>query len=154
MNLVSIQEFRELGLLLEVNRLILHPLGLAMEAVVVSKHPEEPIYSIALGDVEITQWRSLIEWARENAPGWGQQCDSVEQRLAEAQENAEPALMRVRDHREDPEGCYFGDLDAVDLGRVSWGRDLLEARSPARLAALGYIVQPLTISGMGYSCAY
>ena len=86
-------EIRELGIVMEVNRRILHPLGLALE------------YEVPTGD--------------------------------------NPAVLRVQDHRDDPEGVYFGDLTAADAERAAALTVAMQERSLARERALGFIVQPL-----------
>lgn len=52
-------------------------------------------------------------------------------------------ISGVWDGRDDPEGYYFDDLTREDAERVSRMGAELTARSPARVAALGYVVQPL-----------
>lgn len=85
---MDVEEFRSLGLLQEINRLILHPLGLAMYV------------------------------------------DPANQRIG------------VYDDRTDPEGFAFGgDLPYPE--KASSVVELLEQRGPARIEALGYVVQPL-----------
>lgn len=47
----------------------------------------------------------------------------------------------VWDYRDDPEGMAFGEVDLAEKARHI--ADLWVDRAPARLAALGYVVQPI-----------
>lgn len=87
---MDIAEFRALGYLQELNRLFLHPLGLALEVV---------------GSFDGTE-----------------------------------TLGGIWDSRDDPEGIVFSD--APDVEKVVFVRDQLEARSAARFAGLGFVIQP------------
>jgi hypothetical protein len=90
MKQMSIDEFRDLGLLQEINRKFLHPLGLAM--------------FVAIGA------------------------------------GAETTIGGIFDGRDDPEGFCFGGVDAGKARRVD---QLFTERSHARLAELGYVIQPV-----------
>jgi hypothetical protein len=50
-------------------------------------------------------------------------------------------LSGVWDYRDDPEGIYFGEVDAEKARRID---SELQARGTARFAALGYIMQPIS----------
>lgn len=89
---IPIDEFCALGLLQEINRLLLHPLGLALEVTV--------------------------------------------------EDDGTERISGVADYRDDPEGCAFGEVSRHKAERVAL---LLDARSEAREAALGYVVQPLPL---------
>lgn len=91
---MSVAEFRAQGYLQEVNRRILHPLGLALIA-------------------------TTLE-------GW-------------------ETIIGIRDDRADPEGIIFapGTLTATEGERAGRITDEWVERSSARLAALGYVVQPI-----------
>ena len=93
---MDIAEFRRIGLLQEINRLILHPLGLAM--------------FVDVGD------------------------DGAE------------TLGGVFDERGDAEGWYFNVLTESDIERGCKLHALRVEREPARIAALGYVIQSL-VSG-------
>lgn len=92
---MDIAEFRRIGLLQEINRLILHPLGLAM--------------AVDMDD------------------------DGTE------------TLLGVYDNRQDPEGWYFAGLTADEVARGEALQELRDKRAPARIAALGYVIQPLVV---------
>lgn len=51
------------------------------------------------------------------------------------------AIGGVWDYRDDPEGIAFGGMDLADKARHVAA--LWVDRAPARLAALGYVVQPI-----------
>ena len=89
---IPIEDFCDLGFLQEVNRLVLHPLGLALEVTV--------------------------------------EADGTEH------------ISGVQDYRDDPEGMAFAEVSRAKAMRVA---ALLDARSEAREAALGYIVQPVPL---------
>jgi hypothetical protein len=142
---------RELGIVLEVNRCILHPMGLALEYVV----NHEPVNVAAMSDEQITLLRNLVDDARkqtESVDEWTgksvqlePELDELAELLAEAgrYDVGEGWISGIQDHREDPEGVYFGEITDEDLQHVANGQQLLEARTPARTKALGYLVQPL-----------
>lgn len=48
-------------------------------------------------------------------------------------------LVGLQDHRDDPEGVYYGD---IDQGKIDNIKNVLEKRSPARKERLGYVIQP------------
>jgi hypothetical protein len=89
---LTAHEVRDLGVLLEVNRQLLHPRGLALE---VTYDPDDP---------------ELV------------------------------GKLRVQDHRDDPEGVYFAELNHDDVAKAA--RFAGSVRTHRR-SALGYIVQPL-----------
>lgn len=93
---MDIAEFQRLGLLQEINRLFLHPLGLALEVTVA--------------------------------------------------EDGTKMLSGVQDDRDDLEGIYFTDLSEADVARALDLFSEVDRRAPHRLAALGYIIQPLEAS--------
>lgn len=142
---MPIKEFRGAGYLHEVNRLVLHPLGLAMEVQVVKEDTirldlraadvklfEE--ISRAVGDAvaeklstkQLEQLAALL--ARiENAPGF---------------EAGDEILGGVWDYREDPEGIDYGD-DLLSQPKAAFVAGQMFARRKARSEALGYVVQPV-----------
>lgn len=91
---MSVAEFRELGYLQEVNRRLLHPLGMALVA---------------------TTFEGF------------------------------EVIRGVRDDRADPEGIIYAAGTIPELERDRAHRVTTEwvERSSARLAALGYVVQPI-----------
>lgn len=89
---IDAKEFRALGLVQEVNRRFLHPMGLALEVIV------EEDGSTRFGDV------------------W--------------------------DERDDPEGWRFAEGE-IEIEKVRSVDALLEAKRASRLAALGYVIQPV-----------
>lgn len=99
---ISAKEFREKGYLQELNRIFLHPLGLALVVIV--------------------------------------------------EDNGEEKMGGIWDYRDDPEGIRydyanpeFSSPERVQAARKK--RDMvlkeLEARSPAREKALGFIIEPI-----------
>lgn len=94
---IDIKEFRELGLVAEINRRFLHPLGMALEVQV-----DDDTGAESLGGV------------------W--------------------------DYREDAEGIYYdGDAEYMaDIAAKAQRTEQVWAdREPARVKALGYMVQPV-----------
>ncbi|MCU1356399.1 MAG: hypothetical protein JWM89_1817 [Acidimicrobiales bacterium] len=83
---LSLNELSNEGYLLEVNRRLLHPLGLAL--------------------------------------------------------TIEDDELYVQDGRDDPEGWCFDSMNSFRRAKVQRVRELEDARRPARVAALGYFVQP------------
>lgn len=120
---IDIQEFRELGFLQEVNRLVLHPCGLALQA----SSPwslEQLAELLRTADIELGP-RALV-------------------RLHKVLGYDRWTLTGVWDYRHDPEGVVFSDLteddDATRARHVveETGRHLI-----ARQALFGSLVQPL-----------
>lgn len=92
---VPIKEFREMGLVQEINRRLLHPLGMAL--------------AVEINDVT----------GREHIVG-------------------------IIDHRNDPEGMVFADLD-TDEAREKYEKvqEEWEKRTQPRASGLGFMVQPI-----------
>jgi hypothetical protein len=86
-NYLSAKELRESGLLQEVNREFLHPLGLAAEV------------------------------------------------------DLETGVIRIQDHRDDPDGVIFG-AGVLDTAKYERFRTFQEQRHAARREALGFVLQP------------
>lgn len=99
---ITTRELSELGLLIEINRQILHPLGLALEVALIPADPADHGQAVPA-----------------------------------------QAVLRVQDHRDDPEGVYYGALEPADFDHVRAGQALLEAKAPERKRRLGFVVQPL-----------
>lgn len=139
---MSIEEFRELGLLQEVNRQVLHPLGLAMAASV----PSEPAWTITFGEDGIERLRVLVQWGKDSSEKpdgiADEDWDILLARIDEATETKE-VLGPVFDDRDDPEGIYFEELTEEEIARAKRLQEILDERAPAREKALGYVVQPL-----------
>jgi hypothetical protein len=111
-NRMSVHQFRERGYLHEVNRLVLHPLGLALEVIL-----EECPFC---GERE------------ENSDDCGMCSDSgLVERLG--------AIWDFRDH---PEGIYYGE-DLLSPEKAQAVYDETVARRDERVAALGYLIQPV-----------
>jgi hypothetical protein len=109
---IDIAEFRERGYLQEVNRLMLHPLGLALEVVV-----DDCKFCAASGRID----------------GGKNHCEHCDGR------GKTERLGGVWDYRDDPEGMmYAGEpgsmIDPVKVKRVA---DELDAHVPGREAILG-----------------
>jgi hypothetical protein len=136
MKYLDMNEARELGVVFEVNRQMLHPRGLALE-VHTTENP--PIFLLPIDQDTLDAWRQLIKWARPRMPEWGEALDRMDKRLAEGAESR-PAVLRVQDHRDDPEGVFFGDISGVDRANARRFHDLVR---PERLRRLGYVVEPL-----------
>ena len=49
-------------------------------------------------------------------------------------------ISGVQDHRSDPEGVYFGGFDLAEKARSVDAE--IAARAEARMAAIGYVIQP------------
>lgn len=145
---IEIKEFREHGYLHEVNRLVLHPLGLAMEISVF----KEPTVRLDLREDDVKLFEELAD-----ALG-----DALHDKLTQEQRDSLAALMvrldqspvfevgdeilgGVWDDREDPEGTSYGEdlLSADKAVRVC--TELL-AKREKRMEILGYITQPVPTS--------
>lgn len=128
---LDIAEFRESGLLHEVNRLILHPLGLAL--------------SVKTGPGAVRMTKEEIEHLRLIAelPALDSEAKSFLRDLAIRALTSGERLAGIWDNREDPEGIEYGE-DLLSEERVRSVVELWDRRQPARVAGLGYMVQPVT----------
>lgn len=136
---LSTSDARQLGVVLEVNRRLLHPRGLALEIMV--GDGDERIVRTA-GDTP-ERLRELLEWAQANGLDWPEEtAAAIDRELASAE--SAPATIRVQDHRRDPEGVYFGEIEPEDIDHAKAFEALLdERRAERRRSQLGYVVQPL-----------
>jgi hypothetical protein len=62
--------------------------------------------------------------------------------------NGKETLAYIWDYREDPEGIYY-DEDLLDPEKTEHIEQIWDARMAARIAALGYMVQPVWTVGCG-----
>jgi hypothetical protein len=143
-------EARDLGVLLEVNRRLLHPRKLALEAEVqVDGDPVHPVFFTpdgvdalhrlvnAIADHEAGD--EILEQARL------QQSDLalLEKRIDEADFNQDRGVFHIQDWRDDPEGIRFTTAEEWD-GVTLLDRDAkaeafesLKVRDPQGLQELG-----------------
>lgn len=137
---LSATEARELGVLLEVNRRLLHPRGLALE--VMTAEGDEKIARLG-GD---TAERLRLTWAQASGLDWPEETvAAIDRELASVESS--PATIRVQDYRSDPEGMAFAEIDALDLEHAEAFEKLLNTRrAERRRSQLGYVVQPLEIA--------
>jgi hypothetical protein len=137
---MNVGEFRQAGYLQEVNRRLLHPLGLALEVT----RADEAVNYVAFTDKGVENLRRLVQAALDN--GLVSTVDAAElvQRCSEAARHDadEEWLSGVWDYRHDPEGIVFaeGSIDAAKAAQVTreWA-----IRGTARMSLLGYVVQPV-----------
>lgn len=112
---IDIHEFRARGYLQEVNRLMLHPLGLALEVVV--------------DDCD-------------NCGGTGRELISVahpergHEDCGDCHDGKTERLGGVWDYRDDPEGILYGG-DEIDREKIDAVAADLDAHRPAREGLLG-----------------
>jgi hypothetical protein len=132
---MGIAEFREAGYVQEINRLLLHPLGLALEVQVYDDHE----YELRLNDEEVEQ---LAHYSQLGGP-LGAFMATLHGAVV-AHEADEERLGGVWDYREDPEGIRFGGdyLAAMSERAETVAREWIK-RKQAREEALGYVVQPV-----------
>jgi hypothetical protein len=117
---MDIAEFRELGYLQEVNRLVLHPCGLALEVV----PPWE------LDDLQQVLRDAGVNLTAEQDRG-----------IFDALGLGEARFGGVWDYRSDPEGMVFGDRPETEkVANVTRERD---RHGGTRIALMGSIIQPL-----------
>jgi hypothetical protein len=70
---------------------------------------------------------------------------AIEYSFTNPDANALPAVLTIQDHRLDPEGIWYGmeGQESVFLAKAGEFHTLLTDRVDARMAALGYVIQPL-----------
>lgn len=118
---MPIEDFRDAGYLHEVNRVLLHPLGLALEV----------WDGLTREDVE-----GMLEAAGVRFGADAVDCVMTFVRVAGLDREH---LSGVWDYRDDPEGIRFGEVDEAKAALVA---DEFHRRAPARQEALGYVIQP------------
>lgn len=134
---MAISEFRDGGYLQEVNRRLLHPLGLALEVV---QSPER-VHRILLTDTGVAALIDLVETAaRQDLISIPDEKDLLE-RIRSADSGTE-WLSSIWDCRYSVEGISFGPgtISAEKAYRVEGE---LDAREDGRRAELGYQIQPI-----------
>jgi hypothetical protein len=133
-------EAQDLGVVLEVNRQLLHPRGLALAVAKTT----EPVHSVTLRDEDVETIRALIH-AAPDAIALAR-LDALRARLDEGEryDAGEKWLSGIVDHRDDPEGVYFGDFDGGDIEKAGRFYRLLQEREAERERRLGFVVEPLS----------
>lgn len=137
---LPISEFRERGYLHEVNRLLLHPLGLALEV----KRVLTPGRVVTLTDESCAKLKELIDAGVEydllDDAGRAVLMDELDR--APRYEQGAELLGRVWDCRADPTGVVFGEdlLDPEKAAGVC--TELLERRDERKKRTGGWVVQP------------
>lgn len=148
MKYLTAPETRTLGVVMEVNRRLLHPRGLALEYV---RADVNSTHNVVLSSGDIESLREVMAWMRsklaetytdEQRERWESSLDNLNEVFGNALESPDAVWLRIQDHRDDAEGVYFDDLDESDRGHALNFVTLAEDREDARQDALGYIVQP------------
>ena len=139
---MPIEEFRDRGYLQEVNRRLLHPLGLAFELrQTVSDGPAEQIRAGA-GTAEWLAW--VVERAIDEGIVTEQDAAGALKALGEVDEIPGMQISGIWDERDDPEGIVFGDGDDGERARKrAFVDEEWERRTEERERRLGYMVQEL-----------
>lgn len=139
---LSGREAAENGLLLEVNRRLLHPRGLALAATV-TKDPDDEASTRAffLSDRGLEQLRELARLARENGLQPVEWCDDLDEELAKA-DSAPLGVFHIQ-VTDDPEGFEYAANDPGSDERFEKSGRFEALLRPGRREALGYVVQPL-----------
>jgi hypothetical protein len=137
---MPVREFVETGYLHEVNRRLLHPLGLALEV----GRADEPTRVVLITDEAADALRILIDRVRAADPTATDAMSALEERLdgAELLQAGDYLFGGVWDCRDDAEGILFGP-DVLDREKARRVTDELNLRGLARVTKLGYIVQPV-----------
>lgn len=129
------------GYLQEVNRLLLHPLGLAIEAT----SAEEPVTWLSLDDRSVKALNDLVSFAMQGGRYLSTtDLERLSKRIKEADrhDTGDMWLSGVWDYRADPEGIIFGgDYKAKLAVKAAKVGDEWAAREAARVAILGEMVQ-------------
>ena len=121
---MDIEAFRDQGYLHEVNRQLLHPMGLALE---VSGGWTKDDLKEALEERGYQYGQDALDnaWATITLFGLDR-----------------PFISSVWDYRDDPEGMRFGD-DTLSPEKAANFAKLWGEREEERREALGYMVQPV-----------
>lgn len=156
-NYMNVKDFREEGYLQEVNRRVLHPLGLAIEAQWSDDGSE--MYCIISKD-HLTALANCTAHLdnRSSAPRTGEEDDALDAAWKSIDDARPGVLGGIWDYRDDAEGNIFAFKDFPGnaelppktaeeqkeefAAKANNVRDLWHARKRARVEALGYMVQP------------
>lgn len=137
---LDINEFVDGGYLQEVNRQLLHPLGLALEVTTA----DEPAAIITLTDKGAAGLDDLISLATQAELMPIEDLEALRRIVEHARhvKAGDGIITGVWDYREDPEGIVFeGDL--VNLLKNKAAKVAMEwrKREPARMRMLGVMIQ-------------
>lgn len=125
------REFRDLGLLQEVNRLFLHPRGLALEV-----ETDDDRCGHVFGDRQTClSPRSSMRHDVDSKNG--------EIRLAAHEFVPLERYSSVWDSRDDPEGIMYDLSEPLDTAKAARVALMLDDKARARLEGLGWVYQPL-----------
>lgn len=146
---MPISEFRERGYLHEVNRLVLHPLGLALEVKVAGEAGLVASFRAEDLDEILPNLDRCVELLRCGSANPGVDADVIEKlagslRAGQAFEKGEVVgLGGVWDCQDDPEGITYGEdlLSAEKAERVC--AELLERREERKKHTGGWVIQPI-----------
>ena len=131
-------EFRAAGLLQEVNRQFLHPLGLALEVIAPADGKESPVsLEKAVANV-IDAFGRELEFADEYL---SPMCVTALSELILAHERS-TRFGGVWDYRDDPEGIGFG-REPLNVDAIIEVDRLRESKREAREKLFGAAVQPV-----------
>lgn len=135
---MSIHNFRELGYLRELNRRLLHRLGLALEVCYLDKD----IYKnkITIDDFN-DSLKVMKDKVKESDDFTQYEKDILSELLTISKDGV--IFGRVWDYRDDPEGMIFAKIDDK---AVKQGKDIeleLAEKDRARRKEFGFNVQPL-----------
>ncbi len=129
MKRINIKEFRELGLLQEINRKILHPRGLALEVIIDNKNDEEIIKSLwDYREVEEGINFDINTSDKERINNFQQKKENVENMIITTREKKlgyviepipeEPDMMKLMNN-------LFNTLADIDLKYVVEGKEYI-----------------------------
>lgn len=131
---MPVADFVAGGYLQEVNRRLLHPLGLALEVTVAA----DPVHRLLLPESAMVALKAIVEKAHGID-------DDVRAWFADAFDEAEHDdrwLSGIWDCRDDPAGIVFAP-EALDPAKAYAVSTELEAREAGRRAETGYEIQPV-----------
>lgn len=144
-NYLDIAAFSELGYLQECNRRLLHPHGLALEWM----EPGEPENHALRAALRVAIMEGLAKSGMADVPSspHGAVADAVREQvwaLLEGMRLTGTRLSGVWDYRDDAEGINYGGDYLIQMqAKAIAVKQMEERRRPARVASLGYWIQPL-----------
>jgi hypothetical protein len=141
------QELQSKGIVMEINRRLLHPRGLALQYN--ARKPEERGEAIAPvwffhSDVEkmravFERCRALMEASGEWNEEWALYFASLFERVQEATDAPDVAHLQIF-AIDDPEGIIFGDLNEGDRERAA--RFMQMVNITERVKGCGFLIEP------------
>jgi hypothetical protein len=145
--LLTWRELKDKGIVMEINRRLLHPRGMALRYNVAKPDdPEAMVSAVWFYQTDVERLRevfahceSIMREREDWDERWATYFAGLMERVQETLETPEVANLQIME-TDDPEGFVFGDLDEGDRERAARFIKLVNLNQ--RVKACGFIVEP------------